>query len=93
MQSGRAVARWDWYFYGRERTRENLSWYDYRKDGDAIVVERSGTDSHSVTERSVTLTDGSAVEITGMRPLLAWHSTAAHGQCLLLPAALPVFLD
>jgi hypothetical protein len=53
--------RWEWYYYGRERTPENLFFHDYLKQDGRIVVRRSfGVDNPgaSVCEP--------AVEIIGM---------------------------
>ena len=33
--------RWEWYYYGREHTEENLLCYDYRNEDGTIVVTRT----------------------------------------------------
>jgi len=53
--------RWEWYYYGREQTQENLLFNDYCKEDSHIVVSRShGSDNPGAS------VDATAVEIIGM---------------------------
>lgn len=53
--------RWEWYYYGRDRTPENLLFHDYLKEDSRIVVSRS----HGDDNPGASLGEP-AVEIIGM---------------------------
>lgn len=53
--------RWEWYYYGREQTPENLLFYDYLKQDGQIVVSRT----HGSDNPGASINDP-AVELIGM---------------------------
>ncbi|MEM8599064.1 MAG: hypothetical protein AAGF99_04010 [Bacteroidota bacterium] len=53
--------RWEWYYYGRDHTPENLLFHDYRKtDGDIVVSRSHGGNNPRAS------TNEPAVELIGM---------------------------
>ena len=53
--------RWEWYYYGREQTPENLLFHDYAKQDGGIAVSRShGSDNPGASA------ENPAVELIGL---------------------------